>query len=1273
MQSRTGRKGRDGGGRQVSKVPILAKMILRFTPIAPAVDAVDDAKSLMVKDVRHLLSDTERSLTAVSGVFDDVDQGEQWAAQAQLLEMLEQADFSELLSWAIEGSSALESWLLDSRRVYMPAFLGEAENYFRDLLSVFCDHAYRAAFDPKRTDVHTRWAVERHGSRLRQLDAQLTDLFDEIEGIKARLQTSMADTILDPEWAAITQFQTQIADRVRADVLPENDRLAELAGVVGGVAFPLVVLGEGGFGKSVLAGQLVRKARASNDAVLLVQCSRVGAADELGSVDAIDIALGRAASGLDRSIPLSRWISERPDAAERPLVIVDTLDLLLREDTADFIQTLLIRLSLQARLALTCRDAEWRELITDHQLLGWPAWTMPLLASEQIVQWARKFTREAAIEATRASEFLDSLELSLSRERGRPVFGAPLRLAMTCDLYAATGALPEHLTVSDLYHDYWQRRVARDRRGRRSTKAAEQERVADELAASIWIHSKTRFVEYVPPPSILTEEPRRSLQSEGIVQPLGGRWAFFHQTFAEFAVARHLATHATEHDLSTLETGLRESRSGYWGVAGHLTQQPVDTNRYLELTTAIPMDRVEGMRLRLQSACNQKDRAVLTDLALKAANEHPDVFGACSDALTGSPDDSAEQLTLVTLRLLGSVTSGLTGVVRTISELLMRTPQAARTGLFVQAVELPARRTPQLGSGVTRAEAPRLVEATVARQPSDFRVEGLLEAYRLLPPPGQAALLRALVARRLRSDEWTNVLNVLLARPYPVDEFESGASLLLNAYSDETTREAMGWLSWRSFLTLRYQNRWDGCQVRTTAELAKRPELLSSLLDALLSEEETRDTDRLVNTALFVADRSPTEVTGSLLARPLPTGRQPAAAFAQLARQATYPNQLPAEPLGDDRERELINQLRQIAPVNATKVWPPLLAIAARYPAIFKQSLAELAESNRRGLAAPATRRAAVSSLYSYATPALVGDSESIVRALLVGLSATTSAEFDGWMAKTSPIARSRVQQVFADKSARAAANAAAKQIKEWLGVDHSATGSDTVAWAATLLDTPHGHALRLILEALTQRLGETPPIEGLPERLVDRLQSALTNHDDGQVVEWLVNALTMLLRRRPPTAAQKSAVLQLFPVFREELKRGIDGNETHWAPAVYSQWASAIITLGAPCTSDDEVINLVLDMLQSTNLDHIGNRASRALATLLIRTGRLHPLGWPRIEQLWPNTTDGVRAAMIEALLAEPFPGAHTHAENLARDPKCPPASANHVLRRMDSQQANS
>lgn len=1057
----------------------IIKMVMRLTPLSAALDIAQDAEEFVApKGMEGLLTFSKRSLDSVAASYQDIAPEDRGAVESQLADMLNACDLDEVLSHALDGPDHLESWLVEQRLVNIPRFLGEAENYFRDLLTIFCHLTASAAFDPKRPHTHVALAVSRQGSRLNEIEVAL----GELQVVVAQLQAQFVGPCSDPslaissdDWAELAAFQARAVDDVRPEVLPEHPRLPELeAAVPGGLRFPLLIVGEGGIGKSVLAGQLIKAARDKNSPALMVLCNRIGVTADISSVEALDLALGKAASQVDKDISLSSWLTQWTPTEYRPLVVIDTLDLLLREDTADSIQTLLTQLSSLTNLAVTCRRIEWDDLISEKGLRSWPTWVIPFLTQRRILDWAMSFTDATHLSPPTAAAFLDSLEQSLVRHRGANVFGSPLRLRMACDLYAATGALPEHLTVSDLYADYWNQRVARDRRGRRTQTGQDQEQAATQLSETIWTHSGSRFVEHVPPPPSISAEQRLLLRSEGVVHDLGGRYGFFHQTFAEFAVARYLAVHALATDLTVLGEGLRESRAGYWGVAIHLFRQPMDMERLREIVDAIPSDRVTGLKLKITTAAAQEDQSLLIDLIDDALANNPVVLASCVDALEEAPAESVARLASRLTTLIERTPSNLTATVRSTAVLIDRAPESHRTDCFVRAATALMRRTEDLSASKVWSETRRFIDGTAGVHPHSYPLDALLMVYRLLPGPGRAALLEALVARQEEGSQLAETLETLFSYPYPSNDYRAGTTLLLRTLEDEVACSRLGWVSWTDMGRLRLEAPWDSCQVRAMAEGAAEPRALCDLLGLLQDETSAVDTDRLLNTALFVANDHPQQVVDHLLEMANPRSAQTASSFAQIARHARLPFADGAASLTRAQVERLAVRLSEIASLNPRKVWPALVAVASQDPGLLAQYLDLLTRAHELGEVDSATTRAVMEALFLYALPRDVQALEGRLREVLSTQNQTVRVGFDAWLAAESSDARSRVEAVFTNPSAHGPANAAAKRISTWL---LSASSASKTQWAVTLLQTPHGHALRLLLDGIRPGLQSGYPI----------------------------------------------------------------------------------------------------------------------------------------------------------------------------------------------------
>lgn len=320
-------------------------------------------------------------------------------------------------------------------------------------------------------------------------------------------------------------------------------------------------------------------------------------------------ALGDAASDSRQGIEITAILERLPPAT---LVVIDTIDLLLTSDTADNIEHLLLRLSGRCPLVMPCREQEWTDLLGRDLL---PIHRLGLLSADQIDGWVQVYldAQDTASEEIRGM-FLASVRKA-ARGEGRVLLGSPTRLAMVCSLYAAQGGIPAGLSVPQLYHDYWEHNVERDRRQRRRTlEAAAQQRAVMELASRIWQGSAANFTEYVDTEG-LSKDAVEDLLSSGLLRPNGALpVGFFHQSFAEFAVARHLAVKATDVDAEILGAALAANSTARWAVARYLGWERMDPGQATRLAKALP-ETVEGVRVRLRMlAANTTHGALVAEL-----------------------------------------------------------------------------------------------------------------------------------------------------------------------------------------------------------------------------------------------------------------------------------------------------------------------------------------------------------------------------------------------------------------------------------------------------------------------------------------------------------------------------------------------------------------------------------------------------------------------------------------------------------------------------------
>ena len=134
-----------------------------------------------------------------------------------------------------------------------------------------------------------------------------------------------------------------------------------------------------------------------------------------------------------------------------------------------------------------------------------------------IVGWADHYlTRPEQQKSGEETSFLQALQSSILRRSSlQEVCAVPVRLALTCQVFAEMGYLPEDLTVTGLYNAYWDARVARHS-GLRSAAGDAKEAAAFEIASHV-LGTSDRLHLQIPKGRLGNDglRARRQLSSEG--------------------------------------------------------------------------------------------------------------------------------------------------------------------------------------------------------------------------------------------------------------------------------------------------------------------------------------------------------------------------------------------------------------------------------------------------------------------------------------------------------------------------------------------------------------------------------------------------------------------------------------------------------------------------------------------------------------------------------------------------------------------------------------
>jgi nucleoside phosphorylase len=299
------------------------------------------------------------------------------------------------------------------------------------------------------------------------------------------------------------------------------------------------LVGDAGHGKTAMVWRMHRMLSALGREPLVVPASALLGGPERPAVLTVDAVAAALAYGRRAGLPL--------------ILLVDTLDLLLRQDATRRLVRSLLRTAAGHRLPtlVTCRPVESRWLTIDYDDDTAPisgvrleAFT-PVEQAAAITMYAKAFypPERAAQAAARVSEA--SVRGLPARELSRN----PLQLRLLFELFEPDDP-PDDVDAIGLFEQYWSRRIHHDDRGPDGiAKGPDLTAYAEAVGfvmltdGSIEAHV-TRLAERVAPLTITTCDEIYTaidqLRARGVMlEPHDSRlYRFFHQTFFEYAAAR---------------------------------------------------------------------------------------------------------------------------------------------------------------------------------------------------------------------------------------------------------------------------------------------------------------------------------------------------------------------------------------------------------------------------------------------------------------------------------------------------------------------------------------------------------------------------------------------------------------------------------------------------------------------------------------------------------------------------------------------------------------
>ncbi|MFC8383751.1 NACHT domain-containing protein [Nocardia sp. NPDC057272] len=1029
----------------------------------------------------------------------------------------------------------------------------------------------------------------------------------------------------------------------------------------------LVLIGEGGLGKSVLLGQIFDAVigRPTRQAIL-VPCNRVSSTAALDTVADIDRAFGAAALDHPEAPPLTDLLRNIASAGDVH-VLVDTVDLVVRERNADAIAGLLSRIAGFGQLVWTCRDHEWTNYLRTARGIAESQYVMPLLTGEEISAWARAFVgAHADITDDAGTHFI----ASLAEPGAAQVLATPLRLAMACDVYAESGAIPDDLTVTALYDDYWTKRIAADRHGRgaRSANARRQVAAANALAEEMWLESEHRFATSVSGRLNTDEGAFDLLLSDGAVVTAADRFSFFHQTFGEYAVARHLRRIGTAADFARLRTGLDGSLvPAYWPIARHLPMLAMDDNRFDDVCAAIPLSEVEGVKAQLAGAFARRSPQQVLRIDAGVPADAGAVIDANASVLANAPAPChCAALEVLVARIEHAQEPQLPGLATGAAQLIAQIAAQERPAGIGQVLDALCPRT-DVATAVLSSTSRAFIAAVVAEGVDSATAAVLIDRYEMLPPSAQRVVLRAIKA--MGPDARDIDLIVVATRcACPEGSVEDLTALLIRCQHLPGFRTRLGWVTWRDIMTAELPARWDSCQVRLVAHLCTDPGTAGEVLRYATAGEVARVAgDRCVNVAKYIADTHrelALRTVTALGSNPTTTAVGVACAVVNHTADSF-----------DRAERLAVTRvLSQWIDTMPRKVWPSAVKACGTHSDLLADRLRALLAFRDQGGDASAVTSAYDTFLNITAhTPGVLAELAADLRTLVPGTdpaSRTSRARLDGLVCGYDPDTWARIVEYAHDPStnvASAAMTAVGTALAHW---PTATIGDDAAAWLVGLLNSPHTNSVRIVAVKLHDLRDQIVLNRSHAEQLFARLELSLDAGEDPQTADALLTLLIDIDRAGPGPAGaltpqMASAILSVLRATIERLlPEAVAQRLRRHLPALFGIYKQSLTALGLAHLGVGAVEDEVAQLLMNVDVGRIASRSQRLLAHLLIVLARADAEFLTRLEDLWPTVSDANRAAIAEAFITieTATPGLRSLA--LARRPDCPPGVAGNIHR---------
>jgi hypothetical protein len=387
-------------------------------------------------------------------------------------------------------------------------------------------------------------------------------------------------------------LEPDILERIRRPIVFEHCLTEIWRGVKEGKRRVIPILGDAGYGKTTLLGDIYDEldkelVKSGLGWMALVRCDYLNI-DEFGDISpqTLATAIGREVCGVPDSITsiVSRLIAKY----HRGVLLIDTLDILLNRDFVNAFRVVLRDIvDSGTTVVFTCRDRDYSIYLKPEykKIAGVAEYIRPCKVigfdDDEVEEAAEYFiTKKFELSIPdRGRAFAKKInKISTDNRSLKEITHNPLLLGLLCDLYGEKGDVPTELTVSGLYEKYWEVKIADSRLyGRDSSEAIAKNKLCLQIAEILFNLAILKgylflFIDIDNPKLYLSESKINSaykeLLSEGVLKEEKGMVGFPHQTFLEYGIARRLATQVEDLLINQLIETIRELKVNraqtYW-------------------------------------------------------------------------------------------------------------------------------------------------------------------------------------------------------------------------------------------------------------------------------------------------------------------------------------------------------------------------------------------------------------------------------------------------------------------------------------------------------------------------------------------------------------------------------------------------------------------------------------------------------------------------------------------------------------------------------------